>query len=119
MASGSSPTSSRFSPLAETEHSGLSRTARLTRGLLCASPIPVMPSSVCTLMMKMLWQPSPIWRTSGNLRTMPSISVIFISAAALLSFSEPWWMRDAAVKRVAYVARDGTCSRPARNGAIA
>src|SRR5229473_5458137 len=79
MSRGSSPMSSARSPLAETEQSGASSTALLTSGFECASPMPVIPASVWTLMMRMVWQPSPIMRTSGSRSMMPSMSVIFMS----------------------------------------
>src|SRR6185369_4508205 len=79
MSRGSSPMSSSRRPLAETEQSGASSTALLTSGFECASPMPVMPASVCILMMRMVWQPSPIMRTSGRRSMMPSMSVIFMS----------------------------------------
>src|SRR5258708_657940 len=83
MSRGSWPINSSRKPEDEIEHKGASRIAFETSGLECASPMPTRPSSVLTLMMRMVWQPSPIGFTAGRRTMTPSMSVIFIGGSTL------------------------------------
>ena len=76
--SGSRPTISCFSPCTESWETGASMIAFRTKGEVCASPMPVIPSSVWMRMTRTSWRPSPSACTLGNLSMMVSTSVIFM-----------------------------------------